>query len=127
MRHGTRQLSGERARHGAWHPATGLVLHRRVAGFYSAVDTHRVVQSDLFRDTETVAVLLMSSTLVDTPLTRVTVNPSDENRLRASSQVMVDKPVSVPVRKIGPVFGHLDAPSLLEVNRALALFLGVAD
>ncbi|WP_443217232.1 DDE-type integrase/transposase/recombinase [Roseovarius sp. SK2] len=39
MRHGTRQLSGERARHGAWHPATGLVLHRRVAGFYSAVDT----------------------------------------------------------------------------------------
>ena len=39
MRHGTRQLSGERARHGAWHPATGLVLRRRVVGFYSAVDT----------------------------------------------------------------------------------------
>jgi hypothetical protein len=39
MRHGTRQLSGERARHGAWHPATGLILRRRVAGFVSAVDT----------------------------------------------------------------------------------------
>ncbi len=39
MRHGTLQLSEERARHGAWHPATGLVLRRRVAGFYSAVDT----------------------------------------------------------------------------------------
>jgi len=38
MRHGTRQLSGERTRHGAWHPATGLVLRRRVAGFVSAVD-----------------------------------------------------------------------------------------
>lgn len=86
-----------------------------------------VVQSDLFRDTETVAVLLMSSTLVDTPLTRVTVKPSDENRLRASSQVMVDKPMSVPVRKIGSTFGHLDVASLLEVNRALALFLGIAD
>ncbi|MTJ05806.1 MAG: helix-turn-helix domain-containing protein [Sediminimonas qiaohouensis] len=38
MRHGTRQLSGERARHGAWRLATGLVLRRHVAGFYSAVD-----------------------------------------------------------------------------------------
>jgi len=38
MRHGTHQLSGERAHHGAWHPATGLVLRRRVAGFVSAVD-----------------------------------------------------------------------------------------
>jgi mRNA interferase MazF len=39
---------------------------------------------------------------------------------------MVDKPMSVPVRKIGSVFGRLDAPTLLEVNRALALFLGIA-
>ena len=37
-----------------------------------------VIQSDLFRDTETVAVLLMSSTLVETPLGRVTVEPSGE-------------------------------------------------
>lgn len=39
MRHGTRQLSGERTRHGAWHPATGLLLRRRVAGYVSAVDS----------------------------------------------------------------------------------------
>ena len=40
MRHGTRQLSDKRARHGAWPPATGLVLRRHVAGFYSAVDNY---------------------------------------------------------------------------------------
>ena len=39
MRHGTRQLSEERARHAAWHPATGRVLRRHVAGFVSAVDS----------------------------------------------------------------------------------------
>lgn len=39
MRHGTRRLSGERTRHGAWCPATGLLLRRRVAGFVSAVDS----------------------------------------------------------------------------------------
>ncbi|WP_217646704.1 hypothetical protein, partial [Roseivivax halotolerans] len=31
-------LFGERARHGAQHPDTGLVLRRHVAGYYSAVD-----------------------------------------------------------------------------------------
>lgn len=85
-----------------------------------------VIQSDLFRNTETVAVLLLSSTLVETPLGRVTVTSSDENGLRASSQVMVDKPMSVPIRKIGPVFGRLDDMTLLEINRTLALFLGIA-
>ena len=38
MRHGTRQLCGKRARHGACRPAAGLVLRRSVAGLYSAVD-----------------------------------------------------------------------------------------
>jgi len=39
MLHGTRQLYGERTRYGAWHPATGLILRRHVAGFVSAVDS----------------------------------------------------------------------------------------
>ncbi len=38
MRHRTRQLSGERTRYGAWHHNTGLLLHRHLAGFVSAVD-----------------------------------------------------------------------------------------
>ena len=37
-RHGTRQLCGERARHGAQSRATGLVLRRPVEGYCSAVD-----------------------------------------------------------------------------------------
>ncbi len=49
MRHGTRQLSGERARHGASRPATGLVLRRHVAGFCSAVDSRDIdYETDLF-------------------------------------------------------------------------------
>ena len=86
-----------------------------------------VIQSDLFRDTATVVVLLVTSTLVDTPLGRIDVAPSAENGLRAPSQVMVDKPMAVPVRKLGEVFGQLDDQTLLGVNRALALFLGLAN
>jgi mRNA interferase MazF len=85
-----------------------------------------VIQSDLFAGTATVVVLLISSTLVETPLGRVTVEPTEANGLRAASQVMVDKPIAVPVRKIGPAFGRLDDAALLEVSRALALFLGIA-
>ena len=44
MRHGTRQLFGERARHGARRPAPGLVLRRHVAGFYSAVDNGLAIE-----------------------------------------------------------------------------------
>ncbi|BAQ67795.1 protein kinase [Rhodovulum sulfidophilum] len=47
MRHGTRQLFGERARHGAKHPKPGRVLRRHVAGFYSAVDTRQLCHEGL--------------------------------------------------------------------------------
>lgn len=39
---------------------------------------------------------------------------------------MLDKPMTVQANKIGPVFGHLDEATMVGVNRALALFLGLA-
>ena len=33
----------------------------------------------------------------------------------------------MPVRKTGAVFGHLDDADMLRINRALALFLGIAS
>lgn len=85
-----------------------------------------VIQSDLFRNTATIVVLLMSSSLVDAPLGRITIDPSAGNGLRDPSQIMVDKPMAVLVRKIRPAFGRLDDRTMLEVNRALALWLGLA-
>ena len=39
---------------------------------------------------------------------------------------MIDK-VQTPARgKLGPAFGHLDDMTMVAVNRALALFLGLA-
>ena len=85
-----------------------------------------VIQSDLFAQTGTVTVLLLSGTLVDAPLLRPTVHPDQENGLRETSQVMVDKAMSVKRTRIGPVFGRLDDGSMLAVTRSLALFLGLA-
>jgi len=85
-----------------------------------------VIQSDLFEMTATVTVLLLSSTLADAPLIRLTVRPTPENGLLRPSQVQVDKAVSVKRERIGAAIGRLDDETMLAVTRSLALFLGIA-
>lgn len=85
-----------------------------------------VIQADAFAETGTLTVLLLTTTLADAPLIRPTVEPSTGNGLRQTSQVMVDKAVSVRRDRIGPVFGRLEPEALVEVSRALAVFLGIA-
>ncbi len=85
-----------------------------------------VIQSDQFAAHATVTVLLVSSTLVDAPLIRVTVHPSERNGLRKPSQVMVDKAMTVKRERLGPAFGAASEETLLEVGRCLAVFLGIA-
>jgi mRNA interferase MazF len=85
-----------------------------------------IVQADQFQDTATITVLLVSGTLVEAPLLRVTVQPSPESGLQKPSQVMIDKAMTVRREKIGRAFGHIDPESLLEIERRLAVFLGIA-
>lgn len=84
-----------------------------------------VIQSDRFGQTATVTVLLLSATLVDAPLIRLTVQPSAENGLRKVSQVMIDKAMTVKREKLGDRFGRLDDATMLAVTRSLAVFLNV--
>ena len=85
-----------------------------------------VVQANLFSEHSSVTVLPITSTLVAAPLLRITVQPSAENGLQKPSQVMVDKAMTVKRNKVGPAFGHIDADALVEVERCLAVFLGIA-
>ncbi len=85
-----------------------------------------LIQSDLFDAHPSVTILPVTSDLRATPLFRIAVNPTEANGLKKPSQVMVDKPQSVAREKIGAVLGHLDDAAMLAVNRALAVFLGLA-
>ncbi len=85
-----------------------------------------MIQADLFGEHTSVTVLPITSALVTAPLLRVTVRPSARNGLQKPSQVMVDKAMTVNREKIGPVFGRIDADALVEVERCLAVFLGIA-
>jgi len=85
-----------------------------------------VVQADQFAELGSVVILPITTTLLDAPLLRLTVEPSPDNGLRASSQIMLDKPMTVRADKVGLNFGHLDDTIMVSVNRSLALFLGLA-
>lgn len=85
-----------------------------------------VIQADQFDEQATVTVLLVSSTLVNAPLFRITVQPSEGNGLQKPSQVMVDKAMTVKRDKLGQAFGRIDSDAMVEVERCLAVFLGIA-
>lgn len=85
-----------------------------------------VIQSDRFDGHATVTVLPVSSTLTETPLFRLTVDPTGENGLRTRSQVMVDKAMTVKRDKIGKVIGRLGNETMAAVNRSLLLWIGLA-
>lgn len=85
-----------------------------------------VIQANQFSEHGSLTMLPVTSTLVSAPLLRVTVQPNAENGLQKPSQVMVDKAVTVKRDKVGPAFGRIDADILVEIDRCLAVFLGIA-
>ncbi|NTV02038.1 MAG: type II toxin-antitoxin system PemK/MazF family toxin [Chlorobiaceae bacterium] len=95
-------------------------------GDYGKTRPALVIQSDFFAGHPSVTVLPVTSELRQVPLFRIEVEPTTENNLRKTSQVMVDKIQTVPCEKVGSAFGHMDDATMLSVNRALALWLGYA-
>jgi mRNA interferase MazF len=85
-----------------------------------------LIQADQFSAHTSVTVLPVSSTLVAAPLLRITIDPSPDNGLQKRSQVMIDKATTVKRGKIGHPIGRLDANTMVEVERCLAVFLGIA-
>ena len=85
-----------------------------------------VIQSDLFDELPSVALCLVTSTLRDAPIFRITVDPSPANGLQRVSQIQIDKIMTVSRERIGAVIGRLDDDTLVKVNRSLAVFVGIA-
>jgi mRNA interferase MazF len=84
-----------------------------------------VIQADHFVGLSTVVVLPLTSTLLDLPLVRVTIEPLPTTGLHQPSQVVISRPQFVPRELLGPVIGRIDAATLLEVTRRLAVLVGI--
>ena len=95
-------------------------------GAYGKPRPALVVQSDYFDALASVTVLPVTSELRAAPLLRIALEPDSDNGLRKKSQIMVDKIQTVPRNKVGTTIGTLHEDTLVAVDRALAVFLGIA-
>jgi mRNA interferase MazF len=106
----------------------GDVVTVAATGDYGKPRPAVIVQTVAFSAAHmSVIICQMTSELSDAPDFRITIEPSDANGLRAPSQIMADKPVTVRRERVGKTIGHLAAEDLRRLNVALAFVLGLAD
>lgn len=85
-----------------------------------------IVQDDSFDATDSITVCSFTTDPTDAPLFRLPVEPDERNGLRAPSRLMVDKVTTVPKSKVGERIGRLDDATVVRLNQALMVFLGLA-
>ncbi|HEX4436195.1 MAG TPA: type II toxin-antitoxin system PemK/MazF family toxin [Solirubrobacteraceae bacterium] len=86
-----------------------------------------IVQDDRFKATASVTVCPFTTSPVEAPLLRLPIDPSEENGLDQSSQIMVDKVTTVPRSSLGDRLGKLRDDEFVALNRSLLVFLGLAS
>lgn len=86
-----------------------------------------IVQDDRFDATAAVTVCPMTTNAVDAPLTRLLIESSPLNGLDQASRLMIDKVTTMPRANLTEHLGRLPATDLVQLNRALTVFLGLAD
>ncbi|MFY9920485.1 MAG: type II toxin-antitoxin system PemK/MazF family toxin [Mycobacterium sp.] len=87
-----------------------------------------IVQDNLFDATSSVTVAPMTSTLLDAPLIRIRISDGDGrlSGLDHDSDVMIDKLTTIRRSNVHARVGRLTAEQLVEVERAMMAFLGLA-
>jgi mRNA interferase MazF len=85
-----------------------------------------VVQDDRFDATGSITVCAFTTDPTEAPLFRLLIEPNERNGLQGSSRLMVDKITTVAKTKVGRQVGHLDDADVVRLNRAIAVFLGLA-
>jgi len=87
-----------------------------------------IIQGDALNRAEpdTSIVALMTSDLRDAPLLRLAVEPTPENGLNTATQIQTSRIVTLRSQRIGKTIGRLADDQLVELNRLLALAIGLA-
>jgi len=105
----------------------GDVVTIAIQGDFGKPRPALVIQSDVFNATHaTITVLLVSSELVNAPLFRIDAAPDHRNGLSKPCQIQTDKAMTVKRDKVGSIIGQMDDATMLRVNRALAVWVGLA-
>ena len=85
-----------------------------------------VIQDDLFEETDSLTVCPLTTTRVDAPLLRMPISANPGTGITSTSFAMIDKLTTVRRTNVGEPIGHLDSVQMLELERRLLVFLGLA-
>ncbi len=85
-----------------------------------------IVQDDAFELTESVTVAPLTTTLIDAPLLRLRIPIDGVDGLSQDSDVMVDKLTTVRRSNVQVRIGRLSSQQMVELERLMTTFLGMA-
>ncbi len=105
----------------------GDLITVAAGGDYGKPRPALVIQSDFLDETDSVLACLLTTTLRNAPLHRLSLPLGEATGLRQPSQVMVDRIMAVRRERCGPRVGRADDASLLALGRLLAFVVGIAD
>lgn len=86
-----------------------------------------IIQDDRFDATASVTVCPLTTTPVEASLMRVPLEPSTLNGLEQPSKLMVDNVTTMPRDGLGEHLGRLPDDDVVRLDRALVVFLGLAE
>ena len=86
-----------------------------------------IVQDDRFDATASVTVCPLTTSPAEAPLARIAVEPTAVTGIEQPSQIMVDKIITMPRANVRDHLGRLTDADLIRLDRALLVFLGLAE
>ena len=102
----------------------GNIVICALSGDYGKPRPAVVIQSDLFNPTHpSITLCPITSHLIDAPLFRITLTPSELTGITLTSQIMIDKVTTIKLEKITKKIGKISSEEMVKLNDALKLWL----
>ena len=86
-----------------------------------------IVQDDRFDATASITVCPLTTNPLDAPLTRIDVEVTAATGIEQPSKIMIDKITTMPRANMRDHLGRLADADLIRLDRALLVFLGLAE
>ena len=86
-----------------------------------------VVRADILAELSYATILPLTTELRPEVDFRITVEPTEQNGLRETSQIMVDWPQTVRAKTMGALIGRLDDATMRVATEQLAIVLGIGS
>jgi len=86
-----------------------------------------IIQDDRFDANDSIVVCPLTTDPTSAPIFRIPIPSNTRTGLRTPCKLMVDKLTAVPRKRLGTLVGTLSSDELKALNRAVFVFLGLAE